>query len=149
MQRLSTVAPPTTAAQSETERRWGATERSTDASAARQGPASLTPPWLVGPARSVESVGESGADGHQVFKPVCPLFTMVDEGAVTDEVVSAVARAEGIDPTDVEPPLFESVDATALARLFRDTSGHITFEYGGYVVTVDSDGAVTLDPHVT
>ena len=71
---------------------------------------------------------------------------MVDKGELTHEVVSAVARAEGVDPADVEPPLFESVDIDAVESLFRDASGHVTFEYAGYVVTVSSDGDVSLEP---
>ncbi|WP_277540452.1 HalOD1 output domain-containing protein [Haloarcula laminariae] len=74
---------------------------------------------------------------------------MADEGTVTHAVVSAVARAEGVDPTDVEPPLSKSVDTEALERLFRDTRGHVTFEYKEYVVTVSSDGDVALEPLVT
>ncbi|WP_324663044.1 HalOD1 output domain-containing protein [Haloarcula sediminis] len=74
---------------------------------------------------------------------------MDDNRTVTDEIVSAVAQAEGVDPADVEPSLFESVDTRALERLFRDTRGHVTFEYKNYVVTVSSDGDITLEPLAT
>jgi len=74
---------------------------------------------------------------------------MTNEGELTQAVVSAVARAESIDTTAVEPPLFEAVDTEAMGRLFRDTRGHLTFEYKDYMVTVDSDGEITLDPLVT
>jgi len=74
---------------------------------------------------------------------------MIDRGTLTRDVVSAVARAEGVDPTDVEPPLFEAVDTEALERIFRDTSGQLTFEYKDYVVTVSSDGDIALEPLVT
>ncbi len=74
---------------------------------------------------------------------------MTDGGTLTQEVVSAVARAEGIDPTAVEPPLFEAVDMEAMERLFRDTRGRLAFEYKDYLVTVSSSGDVVLDPLAT
>ena len=74
---------------------------------------------------------------------------MDTESELTHEIVSAVARAEDVDPATVRPPLFESIDTEAMARLFRDTEGHLTFEYNGYVVTVSSDGEVVLEPLIT
>ena len=67
-------------------------------------------------------------------------------------VVQAVADADGVDPADLEPPLNDVVDATALDLLFRDTKsgrtsrcGRISFQYRGYDVTVHSTGFVDLD----
>lgn len=63
-------------------------------------------------------------------------------------VVTAIADQEGIDPTDLDPPLYEVVDPEALNRLFADTTGRVSFEYHGYLVTVDAEGSVTLtDAH--
>ncbi|WP_247728728.1 HalOD1 output domain-containing protein [Halovivax limisalsi] len=75
---------------------------------------------------------------------------------VSQAVVEAVAEAEGIDVTDVEPPafepLYEVVDPEALDLLFAPTvggaeraAGSVSFEYAGHDVTVYSDGRVTLD----
>ncbi|MFC6756048.1 MULTISPECIES: HalOD1 output domain-containing protein [Haloarcula] len=71
---------------------------------------------------------------------------MNDKATVSTEVVRAVARVEGVDPAAVEPALFEAVDGAALDRLFRETTGHVTFEYDGYEVTVTSEGEVSLAP---
>ncbi|ELY66492.1 HalOD1 output domain-containing protein [Natronococcus jeotgali] len=66
-------------------------------------------------------------------------------------VVEAVADAEGVDPTDLEPSLHEAVDAAALDELFAPTAGSarrngsLSFAYCGYDVTVRSDGRVALE----
>ncbi|MFC4541313.1 HalOD1 output domain-containing protein [Halosolutus amylolyticus] len=66
-------------------------------------------------------------------------------------VVEAVADADGVDPTDVEPPLHDAVDAAALDRLFESTAratprtGRVSFSYRGYDVTVHADGRVELE----
>jgi len=69
----------------------------------------------------------------------------MDGDTLARDIVSAVARAEDVDPTDVESPLFEVVDTETLERLFRDTRGELTVEYEDYVVTVSSDGDVSLE----
>jgi len=71
---------------------------------------------------------------------------MNDKAPITSEVVGAVARVEGVDPAAVEPTLFEAVDGEALDQLFRETTGHVAFEYNGYEVTVTSEGDVSLAP---
>jgi hypothetical protein len=67
-------------------------------------------------------------------------------------VVEVVADAEGIDPTELEPPLYESIDPTALDDLFDASTDPIAardaclrFDYCGYDVTVRSNGAVDLE----
>lgn len=66
-------------------------------------------------------------------------------------VVEAVARAEGVDPTEIETPLYEVVDPDALDDLFafRHTHGRaskvrVHFTYYGYEVRVHDDGEVLL-----
>lgn len=59
-------------------------------------------------------------------------------------VVTAVAAREHVDPTDLEVPLQERIDPDALDLLLDGTRGSVTFEYHGYLVTVDSDGDVDL-----
>ncbi|MBX0286032.1 HalOD1 output domain-containing protein [Haloarcula salinisoli] len=71
---------------------------------------------------------------------------MNSKGSLSAEVVTAVARVEGVDSDAVEPSLFEAIDSDALDRLFRETTGHVTFEYSGYEVTVTSGGEVSLAP---
>lgn len=67
-------------------------------------------------------------------------------------VVEAVANAEGIDPVDLEPPLYDAVDPNAIDELFAPMAtsngsrhGRLSFRYRGYDVTVRSDGTVFLE----
>ncbi|MHB9287038.1 HalOD1 output domain-containing protein [Halobacteriales archaeon Cl-PHB] len=66
--------------------------------------------------------------------------------ALSTAVVRAVADREGVDPIDLEQPLYAVVDSEALDDLFSTAEGSVTFEYHGYVVTAHSDGTVDLDP---
>lgn len=66
-------------------------------------------------------------------------------------VVREIAAYEGVDPMNLSPPLHYALDLPALDSLFDSTAtggprtGHVTFTYDGKTVTVDSDGAVTID----
>lgn len=64
---------------------------------------------------------------------------------LTEAVVSAVAEARGVDETDLEKPLYDSVDTEALDSLFRNGTGRVTFEYQNHTISVDNDGSVELD----
>jgi hypothetical protein len=65
-------------------------------------------------------------------------------------VVEAVARREGIDTTEVTPPLFETVDTDALDALLSATPDRspehveVSFRYRGYHVTVERDDGVEV-----
>ncbi len=70
-------------------------------------------------------------------------------------VINAVAEQEGVDPTDIEPPTYESlysvVNPEALDSLFAPrsdgtprTNGKIEFQFCGYDIVVTSDGTVEL-----
>lgn len=66
--------------------------------------------------------------------------------SISIRVVTAVAEAAGTDPFDLEPPLYHSIDPEALDRLLSTgLDGRIRFEYGGYTVTVQGDGTVSVD----
>ncbi|QFU83182.1 HalOD1 output domain-containing protein [Natronorubrum aibiense] len=67
-------------------------------------------------------------------------------------VVEIVADADDVDPVDLEPPLYDVVDTTALDRLFEPTGsettarrGQVSFRYRGYDVTVHSSGRIDLE----
>lgn len=65
-------------------------------------------------------------------------------------VVRAIAAHEGVDPMDLSPPLFRSLDPAALDSLFEPTtggvrSGSVAFTYDGKRVTVESSGEVTVE----
>lgn len=76
----------------------------------------------------------------------------MSEGApVTLRIAEKVAEREGVDPTDLSPPLYDVVDTEALEALFRSTDGaesgdrvRVEFPYGGYDVRVDGSGAVRV-----
>ncbi|MFP8953683.1 HalOD1 output domain-containing protein [Natrialbaceae archaeon A-arb3/5] len=70
----------------------------------------------------------------------------------SQRVLERIAEAGGVDPAELDPPLHDVVDATALDRLFEPTKrdgaarrGTVTFRYRGYDVTVDGDGNVTIE----
>ena len=68
------------------------------------------------------------------------------ERAVSDAVLEAVAKREGIAVDDLERQLYYVIDPEALDALFRDGPGRITFPYHDYVVTVDDDHDVEIAP---
>lgn len=67
-------------------------------------------------------------------------------------VVEAIADHEGVDPIDLERPLFDVVDTDALdAFIGHDGSppasnAEVRFTYDGYRVRVSGDGSVDVTP---
>lgn len=63
-------------------------------------------------------------------------------------VPEAVARAKGMDPTDLEP-LYKYVETDALDALFGGRGGtgiqRVTFEFAEDRITVHKDGRVEID----
>lgn len=75
---------------------------------------------------------------------------VTDDSDISTTVVTAVARARGVDPTDL-PPLYEHIDPEALDALVthdvsraRQANLEITFAFAEYGVTVRSDGEVVV-----
>lgn len=68
---------------------------------------------------------------------------------VSTLVVAAVAKAAGVDTTDLEP-LYDAVDPEALDELFKPTGStgrminSLSFPYSGHLVTVHGDGKVAV-----
>lgn len=63
---------------------------------------------------------------------------------VSEQVVHTVADQADTDALDL-PPLFETFDPDALDMLIREMNeGHVSFEYAGYSITVDSHGAIDV-----
>ncbi|QLK27124.1 hypothetical protein HYG81_05825 [Natrinema zhouii] len=66
------------------------------------------------------------------------------------KVVQGVAAHEGIDPTELEPPLHAVIDTDALDTLFRpvenatEATAAVEFSYRGNHVRVDSAGHVDV-----
>ena len=69
------------------------------------------------------------------------------------KVIVTVAEREGVDPCELDQPLYDVVNPDSLDALFTPTSnaavrrgGHVEFTYCGYDVTVKSDGHVGVSP---
>lgn len=71
--------------------------------------------------------------------------------SVSESVIEAVAEAEGADPIELSPPLYDVIDPDSLNQVFAPTptdgrmKGTLTFSYNGYEVTVCGDGDVSID----
>lgn len=64
-------------------------------------------------------------------------------------IIDAVADAEGVEPRELSPPLYDVVAPDALEALFggageRTTRTTLSFEYGDYGVTVAGEGGETI-----
>lgn len=78
----------------------------------------------------------------------------LDGGAsLSTTLVMAAADARGIEPSKLQPPLYDIVDPDALDALFRSIRGNatsspvrLTFAEWGCRMTVDSDGLVEVEP---
>ncbi|MFP8890960.1 HalOD1 output domain-containing protein [Natrialbaceae archaeon A-CW2] len=67
-------------------------------------------------------------------------------GSMSMRVIDAIAAEAGVDPLELDTPLFEAVNPEALDRLFRDeVNCRVTFDYDEYEITVSNDGTVTVD----
>lgn len=71
----------------------------------------------------------------------------------SNRIVTQIASAEGLSPTDLEPPLHDIVDPDALDRLIESNSRRssdaelsLEFTYRGHTVHVDATGAVDVSP---
>ena len=71
---------------------------------------------------------------------------MEPEQTVSEAVLAAVAEREGVDEMELEVPLYDAINPDALNALFQNGRGHVSFQYAGYLVTVDHDQNITLTP---
>jgi len=68
---------------------------------------------------------------------------------LSTKVSAAIAAREGVDPLQLDEPLYDVIDIGALERLV-ETAGpgaaefEVTFSYYGYDVAVDEAGEVTV-----
>lgn len=70
---------------------------------------------------------------------------------VSSTIVRQVAAHEGVDPTDLEPPLYDVVDPDALDALLDSSRTNaesfslcVEFDYHGYEISVQQDGEFQL-----
>jgi len=72
------------------------------------------------------------------------------EHTVVEEIATAVAEREGVDPVELRPPLASVVDPESLDRLVASAATdtvedlEIRFTYQGHEVVVEADGSVEL-----
>lgn len=71
---------------------------------------------------------------------------MIPELNLAWEVIQAVADHENRDPGEVSELLYETIDTEALDAIFNSSSGHITFPYLEYTITVNATGDITIEP---
>lgn len=74
-----------------------------------------------------------------------------DSDSLTQEIVQKIADLEGVEPLDLETPLYEAIDPEALEALLTDTitgerrdNVSVEFQYYGYDIVVDSDGEIAI-----
>lgn len=76
---------------------------------------------------------------------------VVEEVSPSESVIESVAAREGVDPMELDVPLYDAVDPDALDALVRTGNDEqnrppiqVSFTYHGYDVTVSSDGLVQV-----
>ncbi|WP_255151268.1 HalOD1 output domain-containing protein [Halorarius halobius] len=68
------------------------------------------------------------------------------ENGVVHAVIDAVAAHEGVDETDLDPPLDDAIDADALSALYDDHSAPtVRFSYRDHTVVVTGPDAVEVE----
>lgn len=73
--------------------------------------------------------------------------TLDDATPLSMAVIDAIARREGIDPIELDTPIYEVVDLDALDALTTDvgdTSIEVSFTYEGHEVTVDDEREIRI-----
>lgn len=71
-------------------------------------------------------------------------------GPITNAVVTAVADAKDVDPSELDLVLHEYIDVDALESLstHEDSSWTLAFELPEHTVTVTNDGVILVDGSV-
>lgn len=65
---------------------------------------------------------------------------------ISEKVIQAVADREGVDPTELHPPLYNAVNPEALDSLFENenTNGRLQFHWLDYRIVVFSSRSVRI-----
>ncbi|WP_312910291.1 HalOD1 output domain-containing protein [Natronosalvus caseinilyticus] len=102
---------------------------------------------------AVETPGSAVSPDHLKSTAEAPLaYTFDPEETPAQAIIDAVAAADGRDPLSL-PPLFDAIDPDALNGLVAQPrsgsarrSWALSFEYGGWLVTVDANHQIVLEP---
>ncbi len=76
--------------------------------------------------------------------------SMGEPQSASQAVIEAVAARAGVDPLELETPLYDAVDPDKLDALLMGTNRparspvEVSLRYNGYMVTVDGDLTVTI-----
>ncbi|WP_049971489.1 HalOD1 output domain-containing protein [Haladaptatus cibarius] len=75
--------------------------------------------------------------------------TPITNGHVSEAVVQAISQVNGVDPLELDSPLYDTIDPDALDRLFqptpttkRDIESKISFTVAGCEVTITDNRVV-------
>lgn len=70
------------------------------------------------------------------------------EGTIVYSILEAVAEVTGSSPSQLDEPLYESVDPDALEQLFESfdesADGYVSFDFCGVRVITHSDGDIDV-----
>jgi len=75
---------------------------------------------------------------------------MAKQQSASEAVIEAVARRKGVDPLELDTPLYDAVNPDELNVILDGTARpgrspvEVTFRYAGYTVSIDGDLTVTL-----
>lgn len=78
-----------------------------------------------------------------------PATATAERNPPSHKVITEIANREDVSPAEL-PPLYETLDPTALDQLFNHTTnamrmnGSVDFPYYGYEVTVHADGFLEI-----
>lgn len=95
--------------------------------------------------------GDETTRGNSVSMAVHRNVDETETKRISMVVVEALAEARGVEPAELEDPLYESVDPDALDALFpgtedTPTDGRLVFTASGYEVTVTAAQDVYVRP---
>lgn len=75
---------------------------------------------------------------------------VADTTPLSMEVIDAIAEHEGIEPVELDTPIYDVIDLDALDALTGNnpetTSIEVSFTYENYEVTVDNDRDIDITP---
>lgn len=73
------------------------------------------------------------------------------QSSLSIAVIEALARAKGVDATELDVPLYERIDTEALEALYHHSRGTadegwtLSFPFDEFTVTVRGDGRITVE----
>jgi hypothetical protein len=70
-----------------------------------------------------------------------------EPSTVTAEIVRAVAARKGVEATELQPRLYDVIDADALENIVdhADASVRVSFTYAEHEIEVTGDGTIVVD----